>query len=101
MTSTRVPPLPRTSLAIADALAQISSSGREQFESELRTALTHAASTLDLGPVDGVMDRWWLIAVARTQVLTDEEARQVARAHAGDFSGLQEQLPDGTFRRLA
>lgn len=99
--STRVTSLPRTGPAIADALAPGPGVGREQFESELRAAISNAASTLDLSPVDEVLDRWWRIAVARREMLSDEESQLLDRIRKGDFSGLQEQQSDGSFRRLA
>ena len=58
------------------------------FEAEMRQAIRCASETFDLGPAAAVLDRWWGIAVIRANPLSGTEQAQLARAKAGDFSGL-------------
>lgn len=51
-------------------------------------ALGRAGAGFDLAPVEQVLDRWWGIAVIRANPLSEAEHAQVARAKAGDFTGL-------------
>ncbi len=58
------------------------------FEAELRSALALAAQNLDLSGPQAVLVRWHAVAMMAANPLTDEECDQIARARAGDFSGL-------------
>jgi Family of unknown function (DUF6247) len=71
-------------------LAETSASECVQFEAEFTAALQRATAELDLAPAEEVLDRWWGIAAIRTNRLTEAERAQLARARAGDFTGLWE-----------
>lgn len=47
-----------------------------------------------------MLDRWWGIAVIRANPLSEEEQAQVARAQAGDFTGLLARDERGNWVRL-
>jgi hypothetical protein len=76
----------RSGPAIRAAL-ESSPAERERFECDFQTALTVAAESFDLAPVDAVLDRWRGIAAIRANPLTEAEQEMVARARAGDDSG--------------
>lgn len=78
----------RSGPAIRAALASCAPEECERFEAEFRDAATRAADTLDLPPVEVLLDRWWGIATARMHPLTSEEREAVARVKAGDDRGL-------------
>lgn len=78
----------RTGPAIRATLAEFAPEECAEFEVEFRQALTKAEADFDLRPVDSLLDRWWGIAVIRANPLTNEEQAQIARAKAGDFTGL-------------
>jgi hypothetical protein len=90
----------RSGPAIRAALAEVSPSECAQFEAELAAALARASAELDLAPADEVLDRWWGIAVIRANPLTEAERAQLARARAGDFTGLWERDEAGNWVQL-
>jgi Family of unknown function (DUF6247) len=75
--------LEKTPAAIRDALDPAQ---REQFESEYRAALAHAADTLDLEPVLTLVQRtWWVRAViCLNPGMLDGMASDIRRLTAGD-----------------
>jgi len=90
----------RSGLAIRAALAEVSSPECAEFEAEFAQALARAGAEFDLAPVEKVLDRWWGIAVIRANPLSEEEQAQVARAKAGDFTGLLARDERGNWVRL-
>lgn len=90
----------RSGPAISAVLAQFSAEEAGQFQEEFRKAAQQAAERLDVAPLDEVLDRWWGIAAMHQQPLTTQEEQQLARARAGDFTGLSTRDADGTWRRL-
>ncbi|MGI9003721.1 MAG: DUF6247 family protein [Pseudonocardia sp.] len=78
----------RSGPAIRAALAAVSPQECVQFEADFAQAIARAGAEFDLAPAEQVLDRWWGIAVIRTNPLSEEEQAQVARAKAGDFTGL-------------
>jgi len=92
----------RSGLAIRAALAEFAPSECRVFEAELRQAIGRAAETFDLAPAEAVLDRWWGVAVIRTNPLSEQEQEQaqVARAKAGDFAGLLARDERGNWVRL-
>lgn len=90
----------RSGPAIRAALAEVSPDECAQFEAELASALEQASAELDLAPADEVLDRWWGIAAIRTNPLSEAEREQVARARAGDFTGLWEHDGAGNWVQL-
>ncbi|MEO7195482.1 MAG: DUF6247 family protein [Pseudonocardiaceae bacterium] len=90
----------RSGPAIRAALAEYAAEDCAVFEADLRQALAHAATSLDLAPAEAVLDRWWGIAVIRAHPLTEQEQAQVARAMAGDFRGLLARDERGDWVRL-
>ena len=94
-------PLPgATPREIRAALAQFSPLECAAFETELGQAIGHAAETFDLAPAEAVLDRWWGIAVIRANPLSKQELDQIARARAGDFTGLLARDERGDWVRL-
>jgi len=80
----------RSGPAIRAALAEHGVSGQlEQFENEMRAALTRAADEFDVVGVDAVLGRWHALAMMAANPLTDDEQAQVARARAGDLAGFR------------
>ena len=90
----------RSGPAIRAALAETSPSECARFEAELTAALQQASAELDLTPAEQVLDRWWGIAVIRTNPLADAEREQLARARGGDFTGLWERDKAGNWVQL-
>lgn len=96
-TTTRVE---RSGPSIRAALAETSPEECELFETEFAEALAVAGLTFDLVPLEVLLDRWWGIAVMRTNPLSPAEQDQLARARAGDFTGLRERDADGRWHTL-
>lgn len=91
----------RSGPAIHAALAEHGASGElERFEDEMRAALTRAAADLDLACVDAVLGRWHALATMAANPLTDNEQAQVARAKAGDLTGLRARDEHGNWMTL-
>ncbi len=78
----------RSGPEIRAALAEFAPDECASFEVELQRAIGRAAESFDLAPAEAVLDRWWGIAVIRANPLSEQEQAQVARAKAGDFTGL-------------
>ena len=96
-TTTRVE---RSGPSIRAALAETSPEECELFEKEFAEALAVASASYDLVPLDALLDRWWGIAVMRTNPLSPAEQDQLARARTGDFTGLRERDSDGHWHTL-
>lgn len=90
----------RSGPAIRAALAEVSPPECAEFEAEFAQALARAGAEFDLAPAEKVLDRWWGIAVIRANPLSEEEQAQVARAKAGDFTGLLARNERGNRVRL-
>ena len=90
----------RSGPAIRAALAELSADECTQFGAEFQQALSHAAETFDLTPVDAVLDHWWGIAAIRANPLSEHEQAQVDRANTGDFTGLLARDEQGNWVRL-
>jgi hypothetical protein len=90
----------RSGPAIRAVLAEVSSAECAQFEAEFAEALARAGTELNLAPAEVVLDRWWGIAVVRANPLSDQEQAQLARARAGDFTGLWERDAAGNWAQL-
>ncbi len=90
----------RSGPAIRAALAEVSPEECAQFEAEFAEALARAGVAFDLAPVEAVLDRWWGIAVIRANPLSEQEQAQLARARAGDFTGLWERDEAGNWAQL-
>ncbi|MGH3766959.1 MAG: DUF6247 family protein [Pseudonocardiaceae bacterium] len=86
--------------AIRASLARFAPRECAAFEAELARAIGHAAETFDLAPAEAVLDRWWGVAVIRANPLSEQEQAQVARARAGDFTGLLARDARGDWVRL-
>ena len=96
-TTTRIE---RSGPSIRAALAETSPRECAEFEAEFQQALAAAVTSYDLVPLDGVLDRWWGIAVIRAHPLSGDEQAQLARVRAGDLSGLLTRDPAGRWREL-
>ncbi|MGH3993888.1 MAG: DUF6247 family protein, partial [Pseudonocardiaceae bacterium] len=81
-------------------LAEVAPAECGRFEAEFAEALARAGTKFDLAPADAVLDRWWGVAVMRANPLSEREQAQVARARAGDFTGLWERDNAGTWVQL-
>lgn len=90
----------RSGPAIRAALAEVSPEECTEFEAEFAQALERAGAEFDLAPAETVLDRWWGIAVIRTNPLSEKEQAQVARANEGDFTGLLARDERGNWVRL-
>lgn len=90
----------RSGPAIRATLAEVSPSECARFEHELAAALERATAELDLAPADEVLDRWWGIAAIRANPLDADERARLARARAGDFTGLWERDEVGNWVQL-
>ena len=90
----------RSGPAIRAVLAEFSPAEAGQFEAEFRQAARQVGEQLDLSPLDDVLNRWWGIAAMHLQPLSPQEEQQLARARAGDLTGLSTRDPDGSWRRL-
>ncbi|MGH4013395.1 MAG: DUF6247 family protein [Pseudonocardiaceae bacterium] len=90
----------RSGPAIRAALAELASDECAQFEAEFQLATAQAAETFDLAVVEAVLDRWWGIAAIRANPLSEQEQEQLARARAGDVTGLLARDERGNWVRL-
>ena len=90
----------RSGPAIRAALAATSPDERAQFEAEFGQALDAAGAQFDLAPAEAVLDRWWAVAVARANPLSEKEQAQLARARDGVFDGLWERDEAGDWQQL-
>jgi Family of unknown function (DUF6247) len=90
----------RSGPAIRAVLAEVSPAECAQFEVEFAQALARAGTELDLASAEVVLDRWWGIAVIRANPLSEQEQAQLARARAGDFTGLWERDAAGNWAHL-
>ncbi|MGH3900631.1 MAG: DUF6247 family protein [Pseudonocardiaceae bacterium] len=90
----------RSGPAIRAALAEFALDECAQFEAEYAQALNRAGAECDLAPAEAVLDRWWGIAAIRANPLSEQERAQVARAKAGDFTGLLARDEHGDWVRL-
>lgn len=80
--------LERTGPAIRAVLAEHAPEDLPEFEAEFRIALAETDEDFDLTRVDAVITTWWGRAHLRLHPPTDAERDAVARATAGDNSGL-------------
>lgn len=80
--------LERTGPAIRAVLAEHAPDDLAEFEAEFRIALAEADEDFDLARVDAVITKWWGRAHLRLHPPTEAEKDAVARAAAGDDSGL-------------
>lgn len=87
----------RAGPAVRAALAEHAPQNCARFEDELREALHHAQADLDLTRVERLLRRWHAMAA---NPLSDLELAHLARARAGDVTGLRERLDDRTWRTL-
>lgn len=87
--------LTRTGPAIRAALAELAPEELPEFEAEFRIALAEADDNFDLDPVQAVITKWWGVAHLRKHPPTEEERAAVARARAGDTTGLLTRTTDG------
>lgn len=84
-----------------DALAEHGTPGQaEQFVRELQDALTSASETLDLDEAEAVLDRWHALATMALNPLSEAEQDQLARARAGDLTGLRARDEHGNWVTL-
>lgn len=90
----------RSGPAIRTVLAELAPDECVQFEVEFQHAIARASETFDLARLDEVLDRWWGIAAIRANPLSEQEQAQVARARAGDFTGLLDRDEHGNWVRL-
>ena len=90
----------RSGPAIRAVLAEVSPAECAQLEAEFAEALARAGAELDLAPAEVVLDRWWGIAVVRANPLSEQEQAQLARARAGDVTGLWERDAAGNWAQL-
>jgi len=93
-------PIQRTGPAIRAALRQLAPDEAALFESEFQQAITRASETFDVTPLQATLDRWWGIAAIRANPLTEQEQTQLARARAGDFTGLRARDGHGNWATL-
>lgn len=90
----------RSGPAVRAALAQHAPQDCARFENELRDALHRAQTDLDVTGVEQVLHRWHAVATLAANPLSDLELTQLARARAGDVTGLRERIGHGTWRTL-
>jgi hypothetical protein len=90
----------RSGPAIRAALAEFAPDECAQFEAEYAQALNRAGAECDLAPAEAVLDYWWGIAGIRANLLSEQKRTQVARAKAGDFTGLLARDEHGDWVRL-
>jgi hypothetical protein len=90
----------RSGPAVRAALAQHTPPDCARFESELREALHRAQDDLDLAGVEVVLRHWHALATMAANPLSEHELAQIARARAGDVTGLRERRDDGTWVTL-
>lgn len=90
----------RSGPGIRAALAEHAPVDRLRFEEEFRDALARAADDLDLTRVDALLSRWHALATMAANPLTPHELDQLARAKAGDLSGLRARDEHGNWVTL-
>jgi hypothetical protein len=90
----------RSAPAIRAILTAASPAECAQFEAEFVEALARAEAEFDLAPAEAALDRWRGIAAIRANPLSEEEKTQLARARAGDFTGLWERDKAGHWAQL-
>lgn len=90
----------RSGPAIRAVLAEHAPDDEPRFTAELRTALARAGEDLDLAGPQAVLARWHALATMAANPLTADEQAQLARARAGDFTGLSLRDEHGTWTRL-
>jgi hypothetical protein len=90
----------RSGPGIRAALAAHAPQDVARFERELRDALHRAETDLDLDRVDRLLGRWHALATLAANPLTEAEQAQLARARAGDVTGLRARRDDGTWTTL-
>lgn len=100
MVTVTVVAIERSGPAILAALAEHAPGDVHRFETELRDALTRAASDLDLAGPQAVLARWHALATMAANPLTADERAQVERAKAGDFTGLSARDEHGNWTTL-
>jgi hypothetical protein len=100
MATTTAVVIDRSGPAVRAALGRHAPEDCARFESEFRLALRRADDDLDLAPVERVLRRWHALATMAANPLTAEERDQVARAKAGDVTGLRQRADDGTWVTL-
>ena len=91
----------RTGPAIRAALAEHGAPGEaDQFVGELQDALSRAGESLDRGVAQVVLDRWHALAIMALYSLSGVEQAQLARARAGDLTGLRARDEQGNWTTL-
>lgn len=90
----------RTGPGIRAALDQRAPHERSRFEAELRESLSRAVEDLDVAPVQEVLTRWHARASVVANPLNGDEQALVARARAGDLTGLRSRDEHGTWTTL-
>ncbi|MBV9011748.1 MAG: hypothetical protein JO272_06795 [Pseudonocardiales bacterium] len=90
----------RSGPAIRAILTAASPAECAQFEAEFAEALARGGAEFDLAPAEAVLDHWWGIAAIRANPLSEEEQAQLARARAGDFTGLWKRDEAGNWVQL-
>lgn len=90
----------RSGPAIRAVLAEVSPEECGQFETEFTAAIARAGAQLDLAEAEALLDRWWGIAVIRANPLSESEQAQLARARAGDLTGLHTRDEHGNWAQL-
>jgi len=90
----------RTGPDIRAVLNEHAPQERIQFETELRNALAHAGTDLDVARVDEVLTRWHARATIVANPLSSEEQALLRRARAGDVSGLRARNEHGAWITL-
>lgn len=96
-TATRVE---RSGPAVRAVLAEVSPEECAQFEVEFAATIARAGAQLDLAEAEAVLDRWWGIAAIRANPLSESEQAQLARARAGDLTGLHARDGHGNWVQL-
>ena len=72
----------------------------DKFVGELQDALTRASESLDLGEAQTVLERWHALATMALNPLAEAEQAQLARARAGDLTGLRARDEQGNWIAL-
>jgi hypothetical protein len=71
-----------------------------RLEREFHHALSEAAHSFDIAPLDDLLERWRRVAAVRANPLTPHKEEQLRRARAGGDTGLWEQAEGGIFHRI-
>jgi Family of unknown function (DUF6247) len=90
----------RTGPGILAALARHVPKEAAQFEIELREALNHAATDLDLTRANEVMTRWHARACILANPLSSQEQARLSRARSGELTGLRARDENGSWTTL-